>query len=78
MLNHYDKARLGRAAQEAGNTDVDSVVLAIMKDNGQVLIHNIGDTEGRKALYDTVAEARGKAMCEMSARFTMHAEGGAE
>lgn len=76
MLNHLDQARLERAAQEAKQTEVDSVVVAIMKDNGQVVIHNIGDTDGRKMLYDTMAEACGKAMYEMNARFTMHAEGG--
>lgn len=78
MLNHYDKARLERAAQEAGNTDVDSVVLAIMKDNGQVVIHNIGDTDGRKELYDTMAVAYKTFMYEMNARCTMHAKGGEE
>ena len=76
MLNHYNKARLERAAQEAGMAEVDSVVVAIMKDNGHVVIHNIGDTDGRKALYDTMAVACEKAMYEMSARFTMHMEGG--
>lgn len=59
-------------------TEVDSVVVAIMKDNGQVIIHNIGDTDGRKVLYDTMAEACGNVMYEMNARFTMHAGGGAE
>jgi len=78
MLNHYDKARIDRAAQEAGSTEVDSVVVAIMKDNGQVVIHNIGDTDGRKVLYDTMAEACGNVMYEMNARFTMRAGGGAE
>ena len=78
MLNHYDKARLDRAAQEAGMTEVDSVVVAIMKDNGQVIIHNIGDTDGRKALYNTMTEACGKAMYEMNARFTMYMEEGGE
>lgn len=59
-------------------TEVDSVVVAIMKDNGQVVIHNIGETDGRKVLYDTMAEACGNVMYEMNARFTMHAEGGEE
>lgn len=59
-------------------TDVDSVVLAIMKDNGQVVIHNIGDTDGRKVLYYTMAEACGNVMYEMNARFTMHAKGDEE
>lgn len=54
------------------------MVVAIMKDNGQIVIHNIGDADGRKALYDTMAEARGNVMYEVSARFAMHAEGGAE
>lgn len=78
MLNHFEQARLERAAQEAKQTEVDSVVVAIMKDNGQVVIHNIGETDGRRVLYDTMAEAYGNAMYEMSARFTMHAEGGVE
>lgn len=78
MLNHFDKARLERAAQEAGSTDVDSVVLAIMKDNGQVVIHNIGETDGRKVLYDTMAEAYGNVMYEMNARLTVHMKGGSE
>ena len=78
MLNHFEQARFERAAQEAKQTEVDSVVVAIMKDNGQIVIHNIGDADGRKALYDTMAEARGNVMYEVSARFAMHAEGGAE
>ena len=78
MLNRFEQARLERAAQEAKQTEVDSVVVAIMKDNGQVVIHNIGETDGRKVLYDTMAEACGNVMYEMNARFTMHAEGGAE
>lgn len=53
-------------------------MVAIMKDNGQVVIHNIGDTDGRKVLYDTMAEACGNVMYEMNARFTMRAGGGAE
>lgn len=57
-------------------TEVDSVVVAIMKDNGQVVIHNIGETDGRKVLYDTMAESCGNVMYEMNARFTMHMEGG--
>lgn len=59
-------------------TEVDSVVVAIAKDNGQVVIHNIGDTDGRELLYTTMAEARGKVMYEMNARFTMHMGGGEE
>ena len=78
MLNHFEQARLERAAQEAKQTEVDSVVLAILKDNGQVVIHNIGETDGRKVLYDTMAEACGNVMYEMNARFTMHMEEGAE
>lgn len=76
MLNHYDQARLERAAQEAKQTEVDSVVVAIMRDNGQIVIYNIGDTDGREELYDTMADARRKAMYELNVRFTMHAEGG--
>lgn len=59
-------------------TEVDSVVVAIMKDNGQVVIHNIGETDGRKVLYDTMSKACGNVMYEMNARFTMHARGGEE
>ena len=49
-----------------------------MKDNGQVVIHNIGEPDGRKVLYDTMAEAFGKVMYEMNARLTVHMKGGAE
>ena len=78
MLNHFDNARLERAAQEAGSTDVDSVVLAIMKDNGQVVIHNIGEPDGRKVLYDTMEEIYENFMYEMNSRFAFHVKGGAE
>lgn len=78
MLNHFEQARLERAAQEAKQTDVDSVVVAIMRGNGQIVIYNIGDADGREELYDTMADARRKAMYEFNARFTTLVEGGVE
>ena len=78
MLNHLDQARLERAAQEAKQTEVDSAVVAIMKDNGQIVIYNIGDADGRKDLYEAMGKAFKTVMYEMNVRFTMHMEEGAE
>lgn len=78
MLNHLDQARVERAAQEAKQTEVDSAVVAIMKDNGQIVIYNIGDGDGRKELYEAMGKACKTVMYEMNVRFTMHMEGGAE
>ena len=78
MLNHLEQARLERAAQEEKQTEVDSVVVAIMKDNGQIVVYNIGDADGRKELYEAMEKACKTVMYEMNVRFMMHMEGGEE
>lgn len=59
-------------------TEVDSVVVAIMKDNGQIVIYNIGDADGRKELYEAMEKPCKSFMYEINARFTMHMEEGKE
>lgn len=54
------------------------MVVAIMKDNGQIVIYNIGDADGRKELYEAMEKACKTVMYEMNVRFTMHMEGGDE
>lgn len=78
MLNHFDNARLERATQEAKGTDVSAVVVAIHRDNGQVVIHNIGDVDERIRLYKTIDTAWSKEMYELNARLCFQQGGGAE
>lgn len=78
MLNHFDNARLERAAQEAKGTDVSAVVVAIHRDNGQVVIHNIGDVGERIRLYKTIDTAWSKEMHELNARLVFQKWGGEE
>lgn len=78
MLNHFDNARLERAAQEAKGTDVSAVVVAIHRDNGQIVIHNIGDVDERFLLYQTMSSACQKEMHELNARLVFLKEGGEE
>lgn len=78
MLNHFDNARLERAAQEAKGTDVSAVVVAIHRDDGRIVIHNIGDVDERFLLYQTMAVACTKEMHELNARLVFQKEGGVE
>lgn len=78
MLNHFDNARLLRAAQEAQGTEVTAVVVAIHRDNGQVFIHNIGETDGRFECYKKLADNWGTSLYELNARITFQKEGGEE
>lgn len=77
MLDYVDQARLERAFQEAKQTDVDSVVIAIMKDNDQVVFYNMGETDGRRALYNALVGTYAYSMSEINARIMMN-KGGAE
>lgn len=76
MLNHFDNARLERAAQEAMGTDVSAVVVAIHHDNGQIVIHNIGDTDDRFELFNKMSDICGTSMYELNARLVFQQEGG--
>lgn len=76
MLNHFDNARLERAAQEAKGTDVSAVVVAIHRDNGQIVIHNIGDVDDRFELFKKMCESCETSMYELNARLVFHREGG--
>lgn len=71
MLQHFDKARLGGAIEDAQRTDTEAVVVALARDNGQVVIYNIGSTEGRNDIYDTVAATRNVTLRDLNARVTL-------
>ena len=76
MLNHFDNERLERAAQEAKGTDVSAVVVAIHRDNGQFVIHNIGDSDDRFELFKKMSDSCGISMYELNARLVFQQEGG--
>lgn len=76
MLQHFDQARLEKALEDAKRTDTEAVVVAIARDNGQVVLYNIGDTEGRNSIYDTVVTSRNVCLRDLNARITLVKEGG--
>lgn len=78
MLNHFDNARLERAAQEAKGTDVSAVVVAIHRDNGQIVIHNMGNVDDRLELFKKMCESCETSMYELNARLVFQKEGGEE
>lgn len=67
-MEHFEKARLERACQEAQNLDVTAVVVAIRKDNGQIVIHNIGESYGRESLYKAFVLAKERLVSEVNGR----------
>lgn len=54
MQTHFDTSRLERAMEEARGIEVTAVVVAMEKDNGQIIIHNIGFRDGRERIYEAV------------------------
>ena len=76
MLGHFDLARLGKAEEEAQRTDTEAVVVAIARDNGQVVIYNIGSTRERKRIYRVISNANERSLHEFNARITLSEEGG--
>ena len=68
MLNQIDNARLERAAQEAKCKDVSAVVVAIHRDNGQIVIYNMGDVDARFELFKEMAVSCKTSMYEFNAR----------
>lgn len=75
MLQQFDKSRLDRAYEEAQRTDTEAVVVAIARDNGQVVMHNIGETDGRNVLYDMIASTRDIKLCDINARIELNKGG---
>lgn len=54
MQTHFDTSRLERAMEEARGIEVTAVVVAMEKDNGQIIIHNIGFRDGRQRIYQAI------------------------
>lgn len=78
MLQHFDQARLQNAYEDAKRTDTDAVVVAIARDNGQVVIYNIGDLEGRNGIYDTISTSGNVSLRDLNARITLTKKGEGE
>lgn len=76
MLQHFDQARLGKALEDAQRTDTEAVVVAITRDNGQVVIYNIGSTDERRHIYEVIANATRRSLHELNARITLSQEEG--
>lgn len=71
MLGHFDQARLGKAEEEAQRTDTVAVVVAIARDNGQMVIYNIGLIDERKHIYEVIANANKRSLHEYNATITL-------
>lgn len=51
--------------------DCKAAVIAVQKDNGQLIVHNIGDTDGRDAIYRAVGMANQCKLRDMSCRIIL-------
>ena len=70
-MDHFDKVRLESACQEAQNLGVTAAVVAIRKDTGQIVIHNIGDSYDRGTLYKAFVLAKERLVSEVNGRIGM-------
>lgn len=69
------------ALKDVLSPDVSAAVVALHRDNGQVTIYNMGDSEGRGAIYSTLATLETQKLRDYNARITLCPrckEGGAE
>lgn len=51
--------------------DCEAAVIAVQKDNGQIIVHNIGDVHGRDAIYRAVGMANQRQLSDMSCRIVL-------
>lgn len=67
-MTHRDLNRAADAVEQI-TAETLSVIVAIKKGNGQIVIHNIGDLEGRHEIYKIMALTN----LHMCGRITMNA-----
>lgn len=67
MLGYFDQARLGKALEDAQRTDMKAVVIALSRDDGQVVIYNIGLIDERKHIYEVISNANKRSLHEYNA-----------
>lgn len=51
--------------------DCEAAVIAVQKDNGQIIVHNIGDADGRDAIYRAVGMASQRKLSYVSLPFVL-------
>lgn len=51
--------------------ECEAAVIAVQKDNGQIIVHNIGDADGRDAIYRAVGMASQRKLSDMSYRLVL-------
>ena len=71
MMDHFNKQRAERALKDVLSPDVSAAVVALHRDDGQVTIYNMGDSEGRGAIYSTLAALDDMKVRDFNARMTL-------
>lgn len=51
--------------------DCEAAVIAVQKDNGQIIVHNMGDADGRDAIYCAVGMVNQRKLSDMSCRLIL-------
>lgn len=71
-MNLLENARAEKALKwDVLVPDCEAAVIAVQKDNGQVIVHNIGDTDGRDAIYRAVGMANQRKLSDMNCRLVL-------
>jgi len=75
-MNHLDNSRVENALKrDVLVPDCEAAVIAVQKDNGQIVIHNIGDVHGRDAIYRAVGMANQRKLSDMGCRLVLFVNG---
>lgn len=80
-MNLFDNSRAESALKrDVLVPDCDAAVIAVQKDNGQIVVHNIGEPDGRAAIYRAVGVAYQRMLSDMNCRLvlSLHGEKGGE
>ena len=56
--------------------DCCAAVIAVQFDNGQIAVHNMGETAGRQAIYKTLGMASDRTLSEYNCRLLLTERGG--
>lgn len=70
-MDQFNKTRAEMALKDVLLPDVSAAVIALQRDNGQVSIYNIGDGDGRAAIYATLATMDDMKLRDFNARITL-------
>lgn len=71
-MNLLENARAEKALKwDVLVSDCEAAVIAVQKDNGQIIVHNIGDADGRDAIYRAVGMANQRKLSDMNCRLVL-------